>query len=350
MVRAAPKAPTKKGAAPAEAPPAAAAQPPPKRAKTEPGAGEITAQDQKALLSAMSYYAKCGSEGAVEAQKVWGALPVAERKKFFDTWVANRDDKAQKSSFRWVHTLTKEVRTVASVSNSSNQAMRHGGEILGFAGLRWSDFPTPADGVKAIERLVAKNQAEHPGAAFDPPQLDEEMPMLSRWSYIRDSGTDTQVRSESSQAMASQSQVSEQQAQGSAQQVLNLEQGSAQGGEPADSPQLEKFKAVNKHLASLVQALRKAVGQAEDVECRLEVASKRDPCLATKAAAFKARLAQERAWTQAAGVAVQEWAWGEGRKEEDLDKEGAEQEKLTETAAAKLDAIRQAVKDVSKFL
>jgi hypothetical protein len=297
----------------------------------------------------MSYYAKSGSEGAVEAQKVWAALPLSERKKFFDVWVANRDDKAQKSSFRWVNTLTKEVRTVASVSNSSNQAMRHGGEILGFAGLRWSDFPTPQDAVKVIERLVSKNHEEHPGAAFDPPQLDEEMPMLSRWSYIVDSGTDTQMRSESRQALASQSAVSEQQAQGSAQQVLNLET-KAGAEETADSPEMEKFKAVNKHLASLVQALRKAVGQGEDAECRLQVASKRDPCLATKATSFACRLSEERAWTQAAGVAVQEWAWLEGRKTEDLAKEAAEQEKLTETAAAKLDAIRQAVKDVSKFL
>lgn len=349
MVRALPKAATKRGAPPAEPPPAAAAETAPKRPKSEPGVAEIAAGDHKALLSAMSYYAKTGSEGAAQAQKVWAALPLGERKKFFDTWVANREDKAQKSSFRWVNTLTKEVRTVASVSNSSNQAMRHGGEILGFAGLRWSDFPTPQDALKVIERLVSKNQAEHPGAAFDPPQLDEEMPMLSRWSYIVDSGTDTQLRSESSQALASQSQVSEQQAQGSAQQVLNLET-KAGAEEAQESPEMEKFKAVNKHLASLVQALRKAVGQAEDVECRLEVASKRDPCLATKAAAFKSRLSAERAWTQAAGVAVQEWAWREGRKQEDLAKEGAEQEKLTETAASKLDAIRQAVKDVSKFL
>ena len=37
-----------------------------------------------------------GSEGAVEAQKVWAALPLSERKKFFDAWAANRDAKAQK--------------------------------------------------------------------------------------------------------------------------------------------------------------------------------------------------------------------------------------------------------------
>lgn len=336
----------KKPAKPTPVKPEAQPAPPPaKRAKAEPGSGEIPQKEQNRMLAGIHYYAKQGSEGAKAALDMWGGLPVSQRKGFYDLWLANSTDKASRANYKWVYSLQKEVSRAQVVSTGSNKALRHGGEILGFAGLQWSDFENTDQALACIRRMVEKNRKEHEGEVFDPDDEDSEQPKLSRWCYVREEGVASRAITQTTTTVVGKAQLSQDLAQSCAQGVLGLETGA--GTEACEDPERQAFLQANKHLASLVGALRKAITGAEDFQVRLEVQCQKDPALTTKVSSFGAKVAAERAWTQACAKQCQEWATFAGQ---DWAACVPKQDALSETAAAKLDAIRIACRDVAKFV
>lgn len=324
-----------------------------KRLKTPNAEASLPAAQVSALLGHMKYHAeKKNNEAARVGLEMWKGLDREGKEKFLKGWL-ECESKQARAAFKWIHSMQKTVQRSDVVQDSTNRAMRYGGEILRSAGLSFGDFQDHKRAEETILLLVQQNIKDFPQEERPEPQIVEGQPALSRWFFVKASGTEQVSKSGTTSSVTSSASGAGEAAGQQALAMFGLgEQPSGQGSEASEAAEIVDFRSKNKHLGSLTQALRKELARAEELECRLQVKAKREACLSSKATTLRARLASERAWVQAASMQCTEWGTlGDGASPEAyVKKHGPEQDKLCDTASSKLDAVRMACRDCLKYL
>lgn len=327
-------------------------QGPSKRAKAANHAGALPAVLVSRMLMHLKYHAnEKGSADARQGLELWAKADFASRQKLLQAFL-ECETKEKRNAFKWLHCLERRVDRTDTVSSTLNRGMRYGGEILGFAGLSFDLFKGDTEkATQTIRRLVEKNREDYPEEEWLPEEAAEGEPALSRWYYIRSSGEDATTATATRTSVHSRAQVGLEAAASSALALMTgqaAEEGKGEKGAPA-TEEAAHFVSSAKHLLSVVEALRREVLRAEGVSCKLAARAKQDEALSKKAGDFSATLSGERAWLQASAIQCEEWLSRPAQGAQI----GADQQvldQLQETASHKLDALRLAMRSVSKFL
>lgn len=323
-------------------------EPASKRAKAADGRA-LPAGKVSQMLGHLKYHAQHkGNELAQAGLATWGRLDLAGREKFLKAFL-ECDTREKKNGFKWTCVVERKVEKTDVVSAGVNKGYRYGGEVLKLCGMTWDIFKGDLVAAqKAIEELVEQNKLDWPQEPWQDPLLVSGNPAMSRWWFLKGSGEDQTTSVAARVSASSSSQVGADQAVSVAASFLG---GGDPGGEASAAkdqpPEAVRFASGVKHFGCLIESLRKELVKAETIACKLAVRARQDEALGKKSSTFEVALAGERSWVQAAGMQCEEWATHAAPVDPKLQ---TSLEEMQETASAKLDALRLAMRNAAKFI